>query len=136
MQELASDRGWEVTLKHWGSSAVRDVAAVSFTPKVEVRHFDRIIVAAGWYDTPYYPDAPGIQEARAAGHIHHCKHYRDSTPYVGKKVVVVGNNNSANEVAAHLAPFNSVEHPVYRSSKTAPVDKCPSLPDERIRDVG
>ncbi|SPO24723.1 related to FMO1 - flavin-containing monooxygenase [Ustilago trichophora] len=137
VQELAEDQGWEATLKDWTSNAVQDGAgAVSFTPKVEVKRFDRVIVAAGWYDTPFYPDVAGIQEAKKAGHIHHCKHYRDSTPYVGKKVVVVGNNNSANEVAAHLAPFNSVSHPVYRSSKTAPVDKCPSLPDERIKDVG
>ncbi|SPO23016.1 related to FMO1 - flavin-containing monooxygenase [Ustilago trichophora] len=137
VQELAEDQGWQVTLKDWRSNVVEDGAgAVSFTPKVEVHKFDRVIVAAGWYDTPYYPDVPGIQEAKKAGHIHHCKHYRDSTPYVGNKVVVVGNNNSANEVAAHLAPFNSVSHPVYRSSKTAPVEKCPSLPDERIKDVG
>ncbi len=135
VEELAQDAGWKVTLKHWTSS-LTPPDAVSFTPTVEERTFDRIVVAAGWYDTPYYPDAPGLQEARKAGHIHHCKHYRDSIAYRGKKVVVVGNNNSANEVAAHLAPLNSVDHPVYRSAKTAPVDKCPSLPDERIKDVG
>ncbi|EST07519.1 hypothetical protein PSEUBRA_002599 [Kalmanozyma brasiliensis GHG001] len=136
VQELPQGSGWEVTLKHWSTPAVESAAAVSFTPSVETRRFDRVIVAAGWYDTPFYPDAPGMDEARNAGHVHHCKHYRDSMPYVGKKVVVVGNNNSANEVAAHLAPFNSVENPVYRSAKTKPVDKCPSLPDERIKDVG
>lgn len=108
VQELPGDRGWEVTLKHWSDSAVPRTEAVTFTPVVETRVFDRVIVAAGWYDTPYYPDVEGIQLAKEQGHIHHCKHYRDSTPYIGKKVVVVGNNNSANEVAAHLAPFNGL----------------------------
>lgn len=140
VQELAGEKGWEVTLKHWNREDVggegRKGEGVSFTPKLETKVYDRVVVAAGWYDTPYYPDVPGIDSAKSAGHIHHCKHYRDSLPYVGKKVVVVGNNNSANEVAAHLAPFNSTKHPVYRSSKSAPVDKCPSLPDERIKDVG
>ncbi|SNX83358.1 related to FMO1 - flavin-containing monooxygenase [Melanopsichium pennsylvanicum] len=134
--ELAHDSGWEVTWKDWGHSAINTNGAVSFTPIVETRKFDRIVVAAGWYDTPYYPQVDGIDQAKQAGHIHHCKHYRDSSAYRRKKVVVVGNNNSANEVAAHLAPLNSVTHPVYRSSKSAPVDKCPSLPDERIKDVG
>ncbi len=138
VQELAKEEGWEVTLKDWNTSSVADANAkvVSFTPKVESKRFDRVVVAAGWYDTPFYPDVPGMTPAKEAGHIHHCKHYRDSMPYKGKKVVVVGNNNSANEVAAHLAPFYSRSNPVYRSSKTAPVDKCPSLPDERIKDVG
>lgn len=134
VHELPGDQGWEATLKDWTSGV--GAPGASFTPQVQVKRFDRVIVASGWYDTPYYPDVPGIDVARQAGHIHHCKHYRDSTPYMRKKVVVVGNNNSANEVAAHLAPFNSTSHPVYRSSKTAPVDKCPSLPDERIKDVG
>lgn len=137
VQELPNQQGWQVTLKDWANTDV-DLAqgAVSFTPSLQVRTFDRVVVAAGWYDSPYYPDVPGINAAKHAGHIHHCKHYRDSSPYLGKKVVVVGNNNSANEVAAHLAPFNSPSHPVYRSSKSAPIDKCPSLPDERIKDVG
>ena len=142
VQELPGDKGWQVTLKYWSENHVPDTAAavaaaaVSFTPKVQVKTFDRVVVAAGWYDTPNYPDVPGIQLAREKGHVHHCKHYRDSTPYKGKKVVVVGNNNSANEVAAHLAPLNSVAHPVYRSSKSAFLDKCPTLPDARIKDVG
>ncbi|SOV04278.1 related to FMO1 - flavin-containing monooxygenase [Ustilago sp. UG-2017a] len=133
VQEVAGQKGWQVTLKDWATGVQ---SAGSFTPRVESKVFDRVVVAAGWYDTPYYPDVPGIEAAKKAGHVHHCKHYRDSSPYHSKKVVVVGNNNSANEVAAHLAPLNSTCHPVYRSSKSAPVDKCPSLPDERIKDVG
>lgn len=136
VHELPNDQGWQVTLKHWTSSELDAAQAVSFTPKLETKRFDRVIVAAGWYDTPYYPDVQGISLAKEYGHIHHCKHYRDSTPYIAKKVVVVGNNNSSNEVAAHLAALNSAAHPVYRSSKSAAVEKCPALPDERIKDVG
>ncbi|KAJ9478377.1 putative Thiol-specific monooxygenase (putative) [Pseudozyma hubeiensis] len=137
VQELSQDRGWQVTLKHWSHPSIPAADTISFTPYVETLTFDRVIVAAGWYDTPYYPDVPGLSHiASTTSHIHHCKHYRDSTPYINKRVIVVGNNNSANEVAAHLAPFNSPEHPVYRSSKSAPIEKCPALPDERIKDVG
>lgn len=135
VRELAKDQGWEVTIKDW-NTPLPDQEGVSYTPRVLIRRYDRVVIAAGWYDSPYYPDTPGLNDARKAGLVHHCKHYRDSLDYRGKKVVVVGNNNSANEVAAHLAPFNTKDRPVYRSAKTAPVDKCPSLPDERIRDVG
>ena len=123
------DARWHVDLKLWNPSPPT-------APHVVSEVFDRVVVACAFYDAPLYPSVPGIQHARDAGIIHHAKHYRDSSPYRGKKVMVVGNNNSSNEAAAHLAVHNSPQHPVYRSSKRAPIEKCPSLPDPRIRDVG
>ncbi|EPQ26482.1 uncharacterized protein PFL1_05804 [Pseudozyma flocculosa PF-1] len=139
--------GWEVEWKDWNRSADRqaDRASSSSAPlqqtsgpsqETTVQRFDRVVVACGWYDTPLYPKAEGMAEARRAGFVHHAKHYRDSATYRGKKVVVVGNNNSSNEAAAHLAVHNTREQPVYKSAKRPPVVKCPCLPDERIRDVG
>ncbi|PWZ00702.1 FAD/NAD(P)-binding domain-containing protein [Testicularia cyperi] len=127
VEELADDKGWQVTTKDWN---------VSPSPESETAVYDRVVVATGWYDAPYFPDARGFQQAKAAGHVHHCKHYRDSSFYRGKKVVVIGNGNSANEVAAHLAVHASKESPVYKSAKSAQDIKFPSLPDERIVDVG
>lgn len=45
---------------------------------------------------------------------------------------MVGNANSANEMAAQLAPV--AQTPVYRSTRRVSI--FPSLPDERIEDVG
>jgi hypothetical protein len=47
-------------------------------------------------------------------------------------VVVVGNANSANEMAAQLAPVAQL--PVYRSTRRVSI--FPSLPDDHIEDVG
>ncbi|KAN0063331.1 hypothetical protein ACQY0O_004496 [Thecaphora frezii] len=144
------DGGWEVEWKDWNTAAHGSIAteangsaaAASSAqsngphPKTSVHHFDRVVIACGWYDTPLYPRAEGIDEARRAGFVHHAKHYRDSETYRGKKVVVVGNNNSSNEAAMHLAVHRTAANPVYKSAKRPPIVKCPCLPDERIRDIG
>lgn len=49
-----------------------------------------------------------------------------------QRVVVIGNANSANEMAAQLAPVAQL--PVYRSTRRVSI--FPSLPDDRIEDVG
>ena len=51
---------------------------------------------------------------------------------VRQRVVVIGNANSANEMAAQLAPVAQL--PVYRSTRRVSI--FPSLPDDRIEDVG
>lgn len=47
-------------------------------------------------------------------------------------MLVIGNANSANEMAAQLAPI--VRSPVYRSTRRVSI--FPSLPDARIQDIG
>ena len=49
-----------------------------------------------------------------------------------QRIVVIGNANSANEMAAQLAPVAQL--PVYRSTRRVSI--FPSLPDDRIEDVG
>jgi hypothetical protein len=49
-----------------------------------------------------------------------------------QRVLVIGNANSANEMAAQLAPV--VRSPVYRSTRRVSI--FPSLPDTRIQDMG
>ncbi|PWN51934.1 FAD/NAD(P)-binding domain-containing protein [Violaceomyces palustris] len=126
------DGRWRVTLKDWANRSQDG----QVSPLVSVRDYDRVVVAAGWYDNPVYPSTPGLDQALAKGLVHHAKHYRDSTCYAGKKVVVVGNNNSSNEAAAHIAVLNSKTHPVYKSARRPPLAKCPCLEDERIKNVG
>jgi hypothetical protein len=45
----------------------------------------------------------------------------------------VGNGNSSNDIAAHLAPH--VRAPIYRSIRHPPLPRFPCLPDSRIIDV-
>ena len=52
--------------------------------------------------------------------------------FARQRIVVVGNANSANEMAAQLAPVAQL--PVYRSTRRTSI--FPSLPDDRIKDVG
>ena len=47
-------------------------------------------------------------------------------------MVVIGNANSANEMAAQLAPIAQL--PVYRSTRRVSI--FPSLPDDRVKDIG
>ncbi|EIN09189.1 FAD/NAD(P)-binding domain-containing protein [Punctularia strigosozonata HHB-11173 SS5] len=118
--------GWRVNYRDWNRGG-----------EVVESHWDAVVVATGWYDWPVYPPVPGIKEAAKAGRVHHTRWYRGPAPYAHKRVVVVGNGNSANEAAAHIAAQRVLgqDEPVYRSIRTAQSHMFVSLPDERIKDV-
>ena len=73
-----------------------------------------IVAATGSFSNPYRPDLPGI--SRFAAQLSHVADYRNPTPYVGKRVVVVGAGDSAAQVATELAPLSKVtlaaRHPI------------------------
>jgi cation diffusion facilitator CzcD-associated flavoprotein CzcO len=60
-----------------------------------------VVVATGWADYPYLPRWSGTDAFR--GDIVHSSAYRNPTPYVGKRVLVVGFGNSGGEIALDLA---------------------------------
>jgi hypothetical protein len=60
-----------------------------------------VVVATGWADFPYAPHWPGMD--RFAGEILHSNAYRNATPFLGKRVLVVGFGNSGGEIALDLA---------------------------------
>ncbi|WJR80944.1 NAD(P)/FAD-dependent oxidoreductase [Bradyrhizobium sp. NP1] len=60
-----------------------------------------VVVATGWADFPYRPFWPG-SEAFRGDCIHSCE-YRNASPYLGKRVLVVGFGNSGGEIALDLA---------------------------------
>ncbi|MBE7182113.1 MAG: hypothetical protein INR71_13080 [Terriglobus roseus] len=101
--------------------------------------YDAVIVAAGAFDTPYYADTPGLQELLDSGSrlVMHAKTYPGPRPFLHtrnrNKIVVVGNANSANDIAAHLAPLSAPGEPVYRCIRHA--SNYAHLPDPRIKDV-
>lgn len=132
---------------------------------VALTHVDAAVLASGWYDHVSLPAARGLREAIEQGQaVHHAKWYRGPEPYYNRKVIVVGNGNSANDMAAHIAqlypdthaydddPIYKEEHQklkgvqpegfqeqgpirVYRSIRTLANPMFPSLKDRRIEDV-
>jgi cation diffusion facilitator CzcD-associated flavoprotein CzcO len=59
------------------------------------------VVATGIADAPYRPSWPGFELYR--GTVVHSSGYRNPTPYLGKRVMVVGFGNSGGEIALDLA---------------------------------
>ncbi|KAK0543628.1 hypothetical protein OC846_006346 [Tilletia horrida] len=127
--------GWAVRIQEWSNGQ---------NGRTHTEHWDAIVLSTAWYDNPVYPRTPGIEQVRAVGKIVHAKWYRSPIPYRGKRVLVVGNGNSSNDICAHLAALKPLPgpnvhgidaEPVYRSIKHAPLPNFVSLPDPRIKDV-
>ena len=109
----------------------------SVNPGIEkTEEYDAVIICCGAFEHPFYPPTPGLDELLKCGSqaIMHAKSYPGPRPFVNQrnKLVVVGNANSANDVAAHLAPLNS-DGPLYRCIRHE--STFAHLPDPRIRDV-
>ncbi|KIJ15824.1 hypothetical protein PAXINDRAFT_176351 [Paxillus involutus ATCC 200175] len=119
----ADGAGWRVVMTDWtaGGSGVR-----------KDERWDAIVVTTVWFDNAYYPNVEGLDEAKETGRVRHAKTWRGPSGYEGKRVLIVGNANSANEMAAQVAPVAQL--PVYRSTRRVSI--FPSLPDGRIEDVG
>ena len=60
-----------------------------------------VVVATGYEHTPVIPDWPG--KAGFTGEIVHSAHYRNPTPYLGKRVLVVGGGSSGFEIVTDVA---------------------------------
>ncbi|KAL1746136.1 hypothetical protein HDZ31DRAFT_81448 [Schizophyllum fasciatum] len=114
--------GWTVVLRDWNNGGEE---------REEV--WDAIVSAVGYYDNPVWPDVPGMNEVRAAGLAEHAQAYRGPQGLEGKRVLVIGNANSSNDIATHAAPI--AQTPVFRSIRRPALFTFPSLPDSRIKDV-
>ncbi len=60
-----------------------------------------VVVATGIMSSPVLPLLPGLE--RYKGHLTHSSAYRQPTPYVRKRVLVVGIGNSGAEIASEIA---------------------------------
>ncbi|MCD9085203.1 NAD(P)/FAD-dependent oxidoreductase [Stenotrophomonas sp. SY1] len=65
-----------------------------------------IVVASGGFNAPYVPDVAGT--AKFCGEILHSASYRNTEPFHGKRVVVVGAANSAVQIAYELSAVADV----------------------------
>jgi cation diffusion facilitator CzcD-associated flavoprotein CzcO len=76
----------------------------------------QIVFATGYNSSPDEPHWPGQDGFEGA--VVHASRYRDPSPYVGRRVVVVGAGNSGAEIAADLAEQGAAE--VRLSVRTPP----------------
>ncbi len=60
-----------------------------------------VVIATGWANFPYCPRWPGADKYQ--GNLIHSCEYRNTPPYIGKRVLVVGFGNSGGEIALDLA---------------------------------
>lgn len=63
------------------------------------RTFDYLFVANGHHSVPRHPDLPGI----FSGEYLHAHAYKSSTPFAGKRVLVVGSGNSGCDCAVEIS---------------------------------
>ncbi|OAX37673.1 FAD/NAD(P)-binding domain-containing protein [Rhizopogon vinicolor AM-OR11-026] len=117
--------GWVVRMKDWnkGGGAVLEET------------WDAVVITTVWFDNPYFPEVEGLEELQhqQPSKVQHSITWTGPHEgYEGKRVLVVGNANSANEMSAQLAPI--ARTPVYRSTRRVSI--FPSLPDARIQDIG
>ncbi|KXN92673.1 Thiol-specific monooxygenase [Leucoagaricus sp. SymC.cos] len=123
VEEVKGGGGWNVEVTDWNIPG----------GKKRVEHWDAVVIAVGWYDHPVWPDIPGLDTLREKGLAQHAKFYRGPQGYEDKRVFIVGNANSGNDIAAHLAPI--AQTPVYQSIRRPAFGGFPSLPDDRIKMV-
>jgi dimethylaniline monooxygenase (N-oxide forming) len=68
-----------------------------------IEAFERVVVASGRFQSPFTPSVPGLDTFVGSAGVMSTFRYRDSSPYLGKRVLVGGGAISALEIATELA---------------------------------
>jgi putative flavoprotein involved in K+ transport len=98
---------WDEAAGHWRVTVRREGEDVTLTPT-------HIVFATGNYGRPYTPRFPGMETFR--GEQHHSADHPGPDAYAGKKVVIIGSNNSAHDIAAALYEVGAEPTMVQRTS--------------------
>lgn len=64
-----------------------------------------IIMATGFFGSPFIPDIPGVENNPIVSHSHF---YRSPEQYKNQRVIILGGGNSAAEIAIALSGFSQV----------------------------
>ncbi|SDI11608.1 dimethylaniline monooxygenase (N-oxide forming) [Actinokineospora alba] len=78
-----------------------DVASADDPRGVVAHQFDAVAISTGTHRVPNYVDLPGQEEFE--GEILHSAHYRNNTPFEGRKVLCVGIGETAADVVDEIA---------------------------------
>ena len=89
----AKSASYDENAGHWTVVVDRDGEEVVLTPK-------QLVLATGMSGIPNVPDLPGADAFK--GEWHHSSQHPGPDGYAGKKVVVVGSNNSSHDICAAL----------------------------------
>ncbi|KAJ7631501.1 hypothetical protein B0H17DRAFT_1108969 [Mycena rosella] len=122
VEELPARAGWRVRMQRYSAAE----------PEALEEMWDAVVIAVACYDHPVFPPTPGLARLRELGRAHHAQGWRGPAGYERKRVLVIGNANSGNDIAAQLAP---VAGAVYQSVRRPNFPGFPSLPDARVARV-
>eukprot|EP00736_Rhodelphis_marinus_P003217 Rmarinus@m.15787 len=74
------------------------------TGETKTESFDWIVVSSGLHQHKFIPETPGMDKfKKAGGQIHHTDTYRDSEPYRGKRVVLIGAGESGADIVKEIS---------------------------------
>ncbi len=110
--------------KEWTVVVDRDGEEVVLKPK-------QLVLATGMSAVPNLPDLPGMESFE--GDLHHSSKHPGPDAYKGKKVVVVGSNNSSHDISAALWEAGADVTMVQRS--TTHIVKSDTLMDIGLGDL-
>jgi cation diffusion facilitator CzcD-associated flavoprotein CzcO len=117
LEHHAAERGIELRLETPVERIVRRKPSgwgvVTSDGIVDAAH---VVIATGYAHTPVTPDWPG--SAAFEGELLHSASYRNPTPFVGKRVLVVGAGSSGMEIAHDVATGGAAK--VWLSVRTPP----------------
>ena len=92
-KSTAQSASYDETTGEWTIQVDRDGESVTLRPK-------QLVLATGMSGVPSIPDVPGKDVFK--GEWHHSSKHPGPDGYVGKKVAVIGSNNSAHDICAAL----------------------------------
>ena len=84
---------WDEAKREWAVTVERGGEEIVLRP-------GHLVLATGMSAKPYQPHFEGME--RFQGEQHHSSQHPGPDPYRGKKVVIIGSNNSAHDIAAAL----------------------------------
>ena len=102
-----TDASFDEATQEWTVNVVRNGEKVTLRPK-------QLVLATGMSGRPNVPEIPGADTFK--GEIHHSSKHGSSEEYRGKKVVVLGSNNSAHDICAALWENDADVTMIQRSS--------------------
>jgi putative flavoprotein involved in K+ transport len=103
----ATSARFDPATREWTVVVDRDGETLTLRPK-------HLVFATGMNGKPVVPEFPGAERFR--GEQHHSSAHPGPDAYVGKRVVVIGSNNSAHDIAAAMAERGIDVTMVQRSS--------------------